>query len=57
MVFTIFTLYVLTAAEAYGLFSREVRFNFNYIQKKKKITYKKKTKKKLHTKKKEFKGP
>jgi hypothetical protein len=33
VVFTIYTIYVLTAAEAYGLFSREVKFNFNYIQK------------------------
>jgi hypothetical protein len=39
VVFTIYTIYVLTAAEAYGLFSREVRFNFNYIKKKKKKSF------------------
>jgi hypothetical protein len=30
----IFTIYVITAAEAYGLFSRVVKFTFNYLQKK-----------------------
>jgi hypothetical protein len=35
VVFTIYTIYVLTAAEAYGLFSRGVKFNFNYKKKKK----------------------
>jgi RNase P/RNase MRP subunit p29 len=41
----IFTIYVITAAEAYGLFSRVVKFTFNYLQikKKKNVTqYKKK---------------